>query len=91
MTIEQIVEERGNKYGHPNENFRRTANILNEMNFRIYDPKDNTYRMMEAKDIPIMMICVKMAREAHCHNDDNLVDIEGYKKTYYMLEEQLFS
>ena len=36
-------------------------------------------------DVPLCMIAVKLARQAHRHKRDNLVDIAGYARTAAMV------
>jgi len=36
-------------------------------------------------DVPLCMIAVKLARQAHRHKRDNLVDIAGYARTAAMI------
>ena len=36
-------------------------------------------------DVPLCMIAVKLARQAHRHKRDNLVDIAGYARTASMI------
>ena len=38
-----------------------------------------------AMDVPLCMIAVKLARQAHRHKRDNLVDIAGYARTAAMV------
>jgi len=42
---------------------------------------------LESKHIAILMMCVKLAREANLHKRDNLVDLCGYAGLYNQLTE----
>jgi len=83
----QIVEERQKDYGHPTENFDRTAKLANAMQFRIFDSESASYRALNASDVPIFMLCVKMAREAYKHKEDNIIDMMGYLHTFNIVRE----
>lgn len=65
----QVIEERGEKYGHPRENLKRIAEMWTSyLGFSI-----------EVQDVAMMMILLKVARtvETPMHKD-SLVDIAGY-------------
>lgn len=67
-------------YGRPEDNFELTANFWNVwMQTRRIDGKSED--MIMASDIPILMVLLKVAREAFKHKRDNLVDIAGYVNT----------
>jgi Domain of unknown function (DUF6378) len=65
---EKIVEDRQSKYGHPYENFNRTAALINAQ----FGTKFTGY------DVGTIMIFVKQAREAHRPDQANRNDIKGY-------------
>jgi len=67
--------ERQNDYGHPRDDFTRTAAMWNGL------LAGKLRAPITAIDIPLCMIAVKLAREAHRHKRDNLVDIAGYART----------
>jgi len=70
---------RQNDYGHPRDDFARTAAMWNGvLAAKLRAP-------ITAMDIPLCMIAVKLAREAHRHKRDNLVDIAGYARTAAMI------
>jgi hypothetical protein len=80
-----VNSDRQIDYGHPAEDFTRIAGILNALGFsRKLHSKD---KPIEATDVPIMMIAVKLSREMNKHKDDNLVDIIGYTKCLDMVHE----
>jgi len=68
-------------YGHPSEDFARTARMWNG----ILAGKLREGAEVSAMDIPLCMIAVKLARQAHRHKRDNLVDIAGYARTAAMI------
>ncbi|MDR1685024.1 MAG: DUF6378 domain-containing protein [Desulfovibrio sp.] len=63
-----INADRQNSYGPPSESFNRTAALW------------SAYMGMEitAKDVCVCMALLKLAREAHRHKPDNLLDACGY-------------
>lgn len=70
-TLKQALDAvtiRGEKYGDPEDCFNTIARL-----WSVY--KEDNYT---AKDVAIMMILLKIARESNDHKDDNCVDIAGY-------------
>jgi hypothetical protein len=72
--------DRQQHYGHPCDDFARTAQMWNG----ILAAKLHPGASIEASDVPLCMIAVKLARQAHRHKRDNLVDIAGYARTAAM-------
>lgn len=72
---------RQNDYGHPRDDFSRTASMWTG----ILAPKLRQGTQVTAMDVPLCMIAVKLARQAHRHKRDNLVDIAGYARTAAMI------
>jgi hypothetical protein len=68
-------------YGHPCDDFARTAAMWNG----ILSAKLRDGAAISAMDVPLCMIAVKLARQAHRHKRDNLVDIAGYARTAAMV------
>tara|TARA_R110000787_G_scaffold16141_2_gene49292 strand:- start:1599 stop:1880 length:282 start_codon:yes stop_codon:yes gene_type:complete len=68
-------------YGHPIENFTKIANLWNA-----YLRNLGIEYNVNAKDVSIMLILFKVAREQGGHKRDNLVDLAGYTRTAAMIE-----
>lgn len=75
---EIVLGARRYDYGHPYENFQRIA--------RLWDawlaPKLVEGAKIDIRDVAMMMIQVKQAREQNVPKMDNIVDIEGYAYAY---------
>jgi len=72
---------RQSDYGHPADDFARTARMWTG----ILAGKLRDGAEVSAMDVPLCMIAVKLARQAHRHKRDNLVDIAGYARTAAMV------
>ena len=72
---------RHDDYGHPCDDFDRTARMWTG----ILADKLRDGAEVAAMDVPLCMIAVKLARQAHRHKRDNLVDIAGYARTVAMV------
>jgi len=75
------ASDRKDDYGHPREDFARTARMWTG----ILAAKLREGAEVSAMDVPLCMIAVKLARQAHRHKRDNLVDIAGYARTAAMV------
>ncbi|MEZ6193269.1 MAG: DUF4406 domain-containing protein [Phycisphaerales bacterium] len=88
-TAESVLDEakritatvRHNDYGHPRHDFARTARMWSG----ILAGKLREGAQITTEDVPLCMIAVKLARQAHRHKRDNLVDIAGYARTAAMI------
>ena len=73
--------KRQDDYGHPSADFARTARMWTG----ILAGKLREGADVVPMDVPLCMIAVKLARQAHRHKRDNLVDIAGYARTAAMV------
>ena len=73
--------DRQDDYGHPSNDFARTATMWTG----VLAGKLREGAEISAMDVPLCMIAVKLARQAHRHKRDNLVDIAGYARTAAMV------
>lgn len=72
-----VMRSRNNTYGPPNQDFSRTAAILNAMGFRFHTV--NTQLFISADQVALIMIALKMSRSVWApEHMDNWVDIAGY-------------
>lgn len=63
-----VNDERHDEYGPPHESFGRVALLWGAW----------LGRPLSAHDVACMMVLFKLAREAHGHKRDNLLDAAGY-------------
>jgi len=75
------ASDRQEDYGHPSQDFARTARMWTG----ILAGKLREGAEVVPMDVPLCMIAVKLARQAHRHKRDNLVDIAGYARTAAMV------
>ena len=75
------TSDRQEDYGHPSQDFARTA----QMWTGILASRLREGERIIPMDVPLCMIAVKLARQAHRHKRDNLVDIAGYARTAAMI------
>jgi hypothetical protein len=74
------AQDRNAVYGHPADDFARTAAIATAMGFT------RNGKPLEAIDVPMFQECVKMSRWAHTPDHrDTLTDIAGYARTAEMV------
>lgn len=78
MKTTRLVKERGRSYGHPREDFARTASLWTAY----------LGHTITTEDVPMLMILLKVSRQRHRHKLDNLEDIQGYAETRKMLEDK---
>jgi hypothetical protein len=74
---ELIHGDRQESYGHPAEDFSRTAKIWGA----ILDTE------VTPEQVALCMVGVKISRECNRHKDDNIVDGIGYFGTLEMIHE----
>jgi len=78
-----IYGDRQNDYGHPLDDFAKTAFMWTGLLL----PKLRLGEEITPKDVALCMVAVKLSREVHKHGRDNLVDAAGYIGTAAMIEE----
>lgn len=77
---------KGADYGRPLQNFEAVAFAMNAYLRKKYGAQ---YAVLNATDIPIFQIMVKVMREAERPKHDNRVDIAGYAETLEMVRYDL--
>lgn len=75
-------ESKSRDYGHPYENHRRIAEIWSVQLGEILS------RPIQPREVALMMIGLKLAREIHTRTRDNIVDIAGYAKCLDMIDKR---
>jgi hypothetical protein len=92
QTTQNILEEanelvngaRQASYGHPLDDFQRTAGMLSAMlAHKLKEP-------ITAEEIGLIMCCVKISRQINRAKRDNLVDLAGYACTVSMVLDEKF-
>ena len=74
-------EDRSRDYGHPRINHERIAAIWSvQLGPKLTSP-------ITAREVALLMIGMKLAREVNTPKRDNLVDIAGYVKCIEMIDE----
>lgn len=69
-----IYGDREQTYGHPAKNFENTAAFWRTWLLS----KHGSTPPIDTEDVAMMMTLLKLARQAHGHKRDNLVDLCGY-------------
>jgi hypothetical protein len=74
-------DNRQRDYGHPKINHDRIAAIWNvQLGNKLKEP-------IAAREVALMMIGVKLAREVNTPKRDNLLDIAGYVRCIDLIDE----
>lgn len=72
-----LLNDRIEDYGNPKESFEKIANYWSVF----------LNKKLTSKDVAVMMILFKVAREQHKHKEDNILDICGYSLLTNFIEE----
>jgi hypothetical protein len=80
---ETAGETRSRDYGHPFENHRRIAAMWNIQLEKILK------RPILPREVALMMVALKLAREINTPKRDNIVDAAGYLKCIDMIDRHL--
>ena len=73
-----VNEDRAQLYGHPLDNLTRAAHIWSVI-------LDHT---VTAEQVALCMVGLKIARQVHKEQVDNVADAIGYLLTYGMIQEE---
>lgn len=82
--IAEINRERQSTYGHPADDFARTAGMLSALGFRLHRA-DGEVRPVSPADIAVILTCVKLSRLMHRHTVDGVRDVHGYMNCLTMV------
>lgn len=76
--------DRGQDYGHPIDDFTRTAKMWTAL----WREKLRPEAHLGPEDVPMAMICLKISREQNRAKRDNATDIAGYAETLSMVRDR---
>lgn len=78
VAMSLVDGDRQNDYGHPLDDFSKTAKIWSAILGIEVTPKQ----------VALCMIGVKISREVNRPKDDNLIDMAGYVQTAWMVDDE---
>lgn len=81
----KITNERVSIYGDPIENLSTIASLWDQY-IKSKLKYENDLCIINSKDVSMMMILLKVARELNSTNKDNLIDIAGYCRLSSVIE-----
>ena len=79
-----VVEDRQAKYGSPQSNFADIGSLVQT----VLKEKLKDGTIVHSTDVALIMIGVKLSREAFKHSRDNIIDIIGYAECLDRIYEQ---
>lgn len=83
----KITNERVSTYGDPINNLSTIASLWNQyIKSKTKLNYENDLCIINSKDVSMMMILLKVARELNSTNKDNLIDIAGYCRLSSVIE-----
>ena len=77
----EVTEQRQVAYDKPEDNFQRIADLWN-----VFLKDKGVKHEITSKDVAMMMILMKIARQQWKHSRDNLTDLCGYAHCLARLE-----
>ena len=77
--IDLVYGQRGKDYGHPYDDYTRTAALWSAL----------IGHEITAEQAALMMVLVKLSREMNRPKDDNIVDAHGYLLVYGRILERI--